>query len=122
MVALSIAKSVRRLKHNALSLALGDWQRATRASLRGKVPLLQTAFEIERVALIKGTASSADDVWQAQISHGGRSQYLGSFATEEEAARAYDCAAARSHRRKRPSLSKTTTAARHVDGGQGEED
>ena len=68
MVALSIAKSVRRLKHNALSLALGDWQRATRASLRGKVPLLQTAFEIERVALIKGTASSADDVWQAQIS------------------------------------------------------
>ena len=36
--------------------------------------------------------------------------------------RAHTNAAARSHGRKRPSLSKTTTAARHVDGGQGEED
>ena len=68
MVALTTAKSTRSRRYIMLSSALGDWQRSTRASLRGKIPLLQTAFEIERVALVKGTALSTGADWQARVS------------------------------------------------------
>ena len=68
MVALTIAKSMRSRRYIILSQTLGYWHRSTRASLRGKIPLLQTAFEIERVALIKGTVLSADAGWQVRVS------------------------------------------------------
>lgn len=68
MANLANAKSTRTRKYIKLSRTLGHWQRSTRASLRGKIPLLQTAFEIERIALIKGTTLSADAVCQAHVS------------------------------------------------------
>eukprot|EP01043_Picozoa_sp_COSAG02_P049385 COSAG02_NODE_4955_length_4782_cov_5.866752_2_plen_1034_part_00 len=68
MANLASAKSSRSRRYIILSLTLGHWQRSTRASLRDKIPLLHTAFEIERIALLKGSALSADADRQAQVS------------------------------------------------------
>ena len=61
------------------------------AQLRGRGPgqgrQLASNSEYRGVTKVKSSGR-----WKAEISHGGKNSYLGTYATEEEAARAYDAA------------------------------